>query len=77
MQRHQKNVNDTAVMSLSSFNLAPRRNLGTSLLTRSLLDFRNTSKILLIAIVLLTFSHIFLAVQDVLFNRTHESSVFT
>ena len=63
-------------MSLSSFNLASRRNLGTSLLIRSLLDFHNTSKILLIAIVLLTFSHIFLAVQDVLFKRTQESCVY-
>ena len=39
--------------------------------------FLNTSKILLIYIVLYSFSYFFLAVWDANFNRTHGSSIFT
>ena len=58
-------------------SVASRRNLGTTFSIGGLVNFLNTSKILLICIVLHPFSHFFLAVSNVLFNRIQGSSLFT
>ena len=58
-------------------SVASRRNLGTTSPAGVWSSFLNTSKILLIHIVLHTFSHFFLAVQDVLVDRTQGNSLFT
>ena len=60
----------TTFFDIMLHNVISRRNLGKISSAGSLVNFLNTKKILLSYIVLHTFSYFFLAVKDVILNRT-------